>query len=76
MARPSKRDTGFHDTRVTAYLSPNDLAARWSCSRTTVQRIADRNRFTRYILGEGRNGIIRYARDEILAYETERGVSG
>lgn len=56
------------------YLSPKELAERWCCSRSSVLRIALRAGLTRLYLGEGRNGIIRYLRKEIEAYEAERQV--
>ena len=54
------------------YLSPGQLAERWNCSRTSAQRIADRAGFSKYFLGEGRNGMLRYAIDEIEAFENSR----
>jgi hypothetical protein len=56
------------------YLSPKELANRWRCARSTAQRIAHRAGITRLYLGEGRNGIVRYPRKEIEAYETNRQV--
>ena len=57
-----------------AYLSPKDLADRWRCSRPTVARIAERAGLRRFCLGEGRNGIVRYLRKEVEAYEASRCV--
>jgi len=54
------------------YLSPKELADRWRCSRPTVARIAERAGFRRFCLGEGRNGIVRYLRNEVEAYEASR----
>ena len=54
------------------YISPNELAERWACSRSSVDRIARRNGLTRLCLGEGKNGTIRYLRKEVIAHETER----
>ena len=54
------------------YLSPKDLAGRWRCSRTTAQRIAERAGLTRLYLGTGKNGIVRYIRLEVEAYEESR----
>ena len=54
------------------YLSPRDLAARWRCSRSTVARIAEREGLTRLCLGEGRNGIVRYLREEVDELERTR----
>lgn len=54
------------------YISPNELAERWQCARSSVDRIARRVGLTRLCLGEGRNGMIRYIRKEVEAYETKR----
>jgi hypothetical protein len=37
-----------------------------------VQRIAEREGFIRYLIGEGKNGMVRYRLDEIEAYEKAR----
>ncbi len=57
---------------VGEYCSPRELAARWRCSRSTVDRIAQRARLTRLCLGDGRNGIIRYLVKEVEQYERSR----
>ena len=57
------------------YLSPRELAERWRCSRSSVDRIARRAGLTRCCLGEGRNGIVRYLRKEVEAYEQSRSVA-
>jgi hypothetical protein len=54
------------------YLSPAELADRWRCSRSSVDRIARRACLTRLCLGEGRNGLIRYLKKEVMEYETSR----
>jgi len=54
------------------YLTPKELARRWKCARSSVDRIARRHGFTRLCLGEGRNGAIRYVRKEVEAYEASR----
>jgi hypothetical protein len=56
------------------YVSPNELAVRWNCSRSSVDRIARRNGLSRLCLGEGKNGIVRYVREEVLDYEAKRRV--
>lgn len=56
------------------YVFPNELAARWRCSRSTVDRIARRAGLSRLHLGEGKNGIVRYVRKEVEAYEQSRRV--
>ncbi len=60
--------------QVMLYFSPNELAERWRCSRSSVDRIARRARLSRICLGEGRNGIVRYFREEVVAYEASRRV--
>jgi len=54
------------------YLSPKELQERWRCSRSSVDRIARRACLTRLCLGEGRNGIVRYSRKEVEAFEEKR----
>jgi hypothetical protein len=54
------------------FLSPKDLQERWRCSRTSVDRIARRAGLKRFCLGEGRNGIVRYSRKEVEAFEMKR----
>ena len=56
------------------YITPGELALRWQCSRSSVDRIARRAGMTRLCLGEGRNGSIRYLRKEVLAFETTRQI--
>lgn len=51
------------------YISPRELARRWRCGRSTVDRIAERERLTRLCLGQGRNGVIRYRLAEVEALE-------
>ncbi len=54
------------------YISPNELAHRWQCSRSSVDRIAFRSGLTRMCLGKGRSGIVRYIREEVEAFENIR----
>lgn len=56
------------------YLTPRELAERWRCARSSVDRIARRAGFTRECLGDGRNGMVRYLREEVVAYEESRRV--
>ena len=60
---------------VSPYIAPKELAARWRCSRSTVDRIARREGFTRVCLGTGNNGMVRYLRKEVIAYEQSRQIS-
>jgi hypothetical protein len=59
---------------LSPYFSPKELATRWRCSRSSVDRIAQRASLTRVCLGDGRNGIVRYMRKEVEAYEASRRV--
>src|SRR5262245_16736495 len=54
------------------YVSPRELASRWQCSRSSVDRIAERAGLSRLCLGEGRNGMVRYVREEVERYEESR----
>lgn len=54
------------------YLTPNELRERWRCARSSVDRIAKRAGLKRLYLGQGKNGIVRYLRKEVEAYEASR----
>jgi hypothetical protein len=54
------------------YFSPKELATRWRCARSSVDRFAQRAGLTRVCLGTGRNGTVRYLREEVLAFEQSR----
>jgi hypothetical protein len=54
------------------FFSAKDLAARWRCARSSVARIAKRAGIKRLYLGAGRNGMVRYLREEVETYENER----
>ena len=56
------------------YIAPKELSERWQCSRSSVDRIARRNGFTRICLGDGENGMVRYMREEVIAYEANRRI--
>jgi len=56
------------------FLSPSELAERWRCSRSSVDRIARRAGLSRICLGEGRNGLVRYLRKEVVEYEASRSM--
>lgn len=70
MAKANKQTTSGESP----YISPAELSVRWDCARSSVDRIASRERFTRICLGEGRNGMVRYVREEVYAYEASRRV--
>ena len=57
------------------YISPRELALRWRCSRSSVDRTARRNGLTRLCLGNGANGMVRYLRKEVEELETRRSTS-
>lgn len=59
---------------VSPYISPKELQNRWQCSRSSVDRIARRTGLSRVCLGDGKNGIVRYVREEAEAYEASRRV--
>ena len=63
------------ETTPSEYISPRELAQRWRCSRSSVDRIARRAGFGRLCLGEGHNGMVRYLRKEVEAYEQSRRVA-
>jgi hypothetical protein len=56
------------------YMSPRELAERWRCSRSSVDRIAPRAGLKRLCSGEGPNGIGRYERKEVEAHGASRRV--
>ncbi len=59
---------------LSPYIAPRELAERWRCGRSSVDRIARRAGLHRLCLGTGRNGMVRYIRKEVEAYETARQV--
>lgn len=56
------------------FISPRETPQRWQCGRSSVDRIARRAGFKRYCLGHGKNGMVRYLRKEVEAYEASRQV--
>lgn len=60
------------DAANSPYISPSELAVRWRCGRSSVDRIVSRAGLTKLYLGEGKNGIVRYIKKEIEAYEVSR----
>jgi len=56
------------------FRSPSEWSDRGECSWSSVDRIARRARLTRVCLGEGRDGMVRYDRKEVEAYEAQRRV--
>jgi len=68
----AKRVTDSTELPSSPYFSPKELASRWRCSRSSIDRIARRARLTRVFLGEGKNGIVRYLAKEVMDYEASR----
>jgi len=60
------------DLSSNIYISPNNVAKRWDLSRSTVDRIAKRMEFTQFLAGEGKNGTVRYLKEDVIAYEKRR----
>ena len=56
------------------YLSPRDLAERWRCSRTSVQRITEQAGIGKLVLGNGKNATVRYLRADVERYEQTRSI--
>ena len=68
MGKNAKK-TMAHDAK---FITPNDLASRWCCARTSVDRITGRAGMSRLYLGMGKNGMVRYLLAEVEAYEARR----
>jgi hypothetical protein len=56
------------------FISPTELALRWRCGRSSVDRIAKRGGLSRLCLGDGKNGMVRFLKKEVIAYEASRCV--
>jgi len=54
------------------YISPKELTQRWQCARSSVDRITRLAGMKRLYLGHGKNGIVRFLRKEVEAYELDR----
>ena len=54
------------------YLSPKELAERWRCARSSVDRVARKAGLTKLCLGNGKNGMVRYLKKEVEDYELTR----
>jgi hypothetical protein len=72
--RDWRRDTMISpsENHEPLYFSPKELALRWKCSRSSVDRVARRAGISCVLLGEGRNGIVRYVGKDVIAYEQIR----
>jgi len=56
------------------FVAPKELAERWRCSRSSVDRIAERAGLNRLYLSVGRRGMVRYIREEVERYEESRRI--
>lgn len=56
------------------YISPKELAKRWSCSRSSVDRYARNAGVRRLVLGAGANSSVRYLWSDVLEFERKRTV--
>lgn len=55
-------------------MSPMEVAIRWRCARSTVDRITEREGMSRLYLGKGANGMVRYFRAEVIAFEERQTI--
>jgi len=74
ISRSDDLENGGGGQTPSMYVSPKELSKRWQCSRSSVDRIADRMKMSRVCLGEGKNGMVRYLRREVEAFEASRMV--
>lgn len=56
------------------YITPEELALRWHCARTSADRIVRRENLSRVCLGTGKNGMVRFLYKEILDFESARTI--
>ncbi len=54
------------------YFSPRELADRWRCARSSVDRIARRAGLRRFCPCDGVRGMVRYLRKEVEHFERSR----
>lgn len=60
------------EPKPSPYIAPKELAERWRCTRSSVDRIAQRAGIRRVCLGGGIRGMVRYLREEVERYERSR----
>jgi hypothetical protein len=54
------------------FISPAELALRWRCGRSSVDRITRKGGLSRLCLGDGKNAMVRFLKKEVIAYEASR----
>jgi hypothetical protein len=62
------------DKEPSQYISRRELAKRWQCALSSVDRIARRAGLGRFCPGEGRNGMVRFLRKEVELFELSRSI--
>ncbi len=70
----AKMTSHSSESKESIYISANEILERWRCKRSSVYRTARREGFTRICLGNGKNGMVRYLREEVIAYEESRRI--
>ncbi len=74
-AEKSKQRTGKKKKsmqRPDIYISPNELAVRWRCSRSSADRYARAGNVKKLFLGQGKNGGVRYVLQDVVDFEKKR----
>ncbi len=61
-------------TRQNKFICAQTWAARWDCSISSIRRAAKRFRVRRVYVGDGRNGLVRFALQDIMRVEKENGL--
>ena len=74
MKKTEKAKKNIQPTNTPAYISPNELVVRWRCSRSAVDRYCLDSNFQRFMLGNGKNGNVRYLMSDVERYEKERTI--
>jgi hypothetical protein len=59
-------------SKSSKYIAPKELMNRWQCSRSQVPRIAERLGLRKLLPGKGKNGMVRYLREEVEQAEQTR----
>ena len=54
------------------FISPSELALRWRCGRSSVDRITRKGGLSRLCLGDGKNAMVRFIKEEVIANEASR----
>lgn len=57
---------------ISEYMTAKEIAERWHCARSSVDRALQRAGLRRFYFGTGRNGMVRYLRREVMDFELKR----